>query len=91
MTAVALRLSFAAGHPVVLRRPATPAAGAAAGLGVVLVTEPGRVLSARDVQAAADAPVLAEIPLDPQVARLVDAGLLTGRLPPRSTPSAPRR
>ena len=36
--------------------------------GVVLVTEPGRVLSARDVQAAADAPVLAEIPLDPQVA-----------------------
>jgi cellulose biosynthesis protein BcsQ len=49
--------------------------------GVVLVTEPGRVLSARDVEAAAGAPVLAEIPLDPQVARLVDAGLLTGRLP----------
>jgi hypothetical protein len=49
--------------------------------GVVLVTEPGRVLSARDVEVAADAPVLAEIPLDPQVARLVDAGLLTGRLP----------
>ena len=49
--------------------------------GVVLVTEPGRVLSARDVEDAADAPVLAVIPLDPQVARLVDAGLLTGRLP----------
>jgi hypothetical protein len=47
----------------------------------VLVTEPGRVLSARDVEDAADAPVLAVIPLDPQVARLVDAGLLTGRLP----------
>jgi Flp pilus assembly CpaE family ATPase len=49
--------------------------------GVVLVTEPGRVLSRHDVEAAADAPVLAEIPLDPQVARRVDAGLLTGRLP----------
>jgi hypothetical protein len=49
--------------------------------GVVLVSEPGRVLSRHDVEAAADAPVLAEIPLDPQVARRVDAGLLTGRLP----------
>jgi len=49
--------------------------------GVVLVTEPGRVLSRDDVAAAADAPVVAEIPLDPQVARLVDSGLLTGRLP----------
>ena len=34
---------------------------------------PGAV-QARDVEAAADAPVVAEIPLDPQVARLVDAG-----------------
>lgn len=49
--------------------------------GVVLVTEPGRVLSRDDIAAAAKAPVVAEIPLDPQVARLVDSGLLRGRLP----------
>ena len=49
--------------------------------GVVLVTEPGRVLSRDDVAAAAEAPVVAEVPLDPQVARLVDSGLLAGRLP----------
>ena len=49
--------------------------------GVVLVTEPGRVLSSDDVAAAAEAPVVAEVPLDPQVARLVDSGLLAGRLP----------
>ncbi len=49
--------------------------------GVVLVTEPGRVLSRGDVAAAAEAPVVAEVPLDPQVARLVDSGLLAGRLP----------
>jgi Flp pilus assembly CpaE family ATPase len=49
--------------------------------GVVLVTEPGRVLSSHDVAAAAEAPVVAEVPLDPQVARLVDSGLLAGRLP----------
>jgi Flp pilus assembly CpaE family ATPase len=49
--------------------------------GVVLVTEPGRVLSRADVEAAADAPVVAQVALDPQVARLVDSGLLAGRLP----------
>ena len=49
--------------------------------GVVLVTEPGRVLSSADVAEAAEAPVVAEVPLDPQVARLVDSGLLAGRLP----------
>jgi hypothetical protein len=30
---------------------------------------------------AARVPVVAEVPLDPQVARLVDAGLLSGRVP----------
>jgi hypothetical protein len=49
--------------------------------GVVLVDEPGRVLSAADVRAAVGVPVVARVLLDPLVARLVDAGLLSGRLP----------
>lgn len=49
--------------------------------GVVVVDEPGRVLSGDDVAAAIDAPVVATVPIDPGVARQVDAGLLAGRLP----------
>jgi Mrp family chromosome partitioning ATPase len=48
---------------------------------VVLVREPGRVLSRHDVESVVGAPVLAEIEADPAVARAVDAGLLRGRLP----------
>lgn len=49
--------------------------------GVVLVTEPGRALGGADVARSIGAPVVAEIPYDPALARLVDAGLLTARLP----------
>ena len=49
--------------------------------GVVLVREPSRVLSADDVAEAVRAPVLAEIDVDPAVARTVDAGLLVARTP----------
>ena len=49
--------------------------------GIVLVSEPGRALSARDVERALGAPVVAEVPYDPAVARAVDAGLLAARLP----------
>lgn len=49
--------------------------------GVVLVSEPGRALRTRDVEAAIGAPVLATVAVDPAVARAVDAGLLTARLP----------
>jgi hypothetical protein len=49
--------------------------------GVIVVDEPGRVLSGDDVKAAAKAPIVATVPLDPKVARLVDSGLLRGRLP----------
>jgi Mrp family chromosome partitioning ATPase len=49
--------------------------------GVVVVAEPGRALSPDDIGDAAGAPVVATVPLDPQVARRVDAGLLNGRLP----------
>jgi len=49
--------------------------------GVVLVTESGRALNAADVEAVLTAPVVAEIAIDPAVARTIDAGLLAARLP----------
>lgn len=49
--------------------------------GLVVVAEPGRVLSSADVAEALRVPLAAEVPLDPQIARLVDAGLLSGRVP----------
>ena len=49
--------------------------------GVVMVNEPGRVLSGDDVHGIVKAPIVAQVEIDPAVARLVDAGLLTGRLP----------
>jgi hypothetical protein len=49
--------------------------------GVILVEEPGRVLTSADIEAATEAPIVATVPLDPKVARVVDSGLLRGRLP----------
>lgn len=49
--------------------------------GVVLIREPGRVLTTADVEQAVGAPVVATLELDPAVARTVDAGLLATRLP----------
>jgi MinD-like ATPase involved in chromosome partitioning or flagellar assembly len=50
--------------------------------GVVVVREPGRVLGRDDVEQVVGAPVVAEVEVDPSVARAVDAGLLaTPRLP----------
>lgn len=51
--------------------------------GVVLVTEAGRALGVRDVEGVLGAPVVAVVPVDPAVARVVDAGLLLSR-PPRA-------
>ena len=48
--------------------------------GVVVVTEPGRSLTPHDVESVVGAPVVAQVSLDPQVARVVDAGLLPARL-----------
>lgn len=48
---------------------------------VVLINEPGRALGKADVESVVGAPVLAEISLDPAIARAVDAGLLAGRVP----------
>lgn len=49
--------------------------------GVVLVSELGRALRSADVEAAIGAPVVADIAVDPSIARAVDAGLLAARLP----------
>jgi Mrp family chromosome partitioning ATPase len=49
--------------------------------GVVLVAEPWRSLQAKDVENVIGVPVVAEVPIDPAVARAVDAGLLAARLP----------
>jgi hypothetical protein len=49
--------------------------------GVILVTEPGRALGRSDVEQVVGAPVRAEIAVDPAIARAVDAGVLSARLP----------
>lgn len=61
-----------------LRRAARHSAAAS---GAVLIGEPGRALTADDVERALGVPVEAELPWDPAVARSVDAGLLASRLP----------
>ena len=48
---------------------------------VILLTEPGRSLTRSDVEGCIGAPVVAEVAVDPLVARAVDAGLLATRLP----------
>lgn len=57
------------------------AADASTPTGVVLVGEPGRALTAADVSSVVDAPVLVRLPVDPAIARVVDAGLLASRVP----------
>lgn len=49
--------------------------------GVVIVDEPQRALSSKDVAEVLDLPVVARIPWRATTARLVDAGALTRRLP----------
>jgi hypothetical protein len=49
--------------------------------GIVLVTEPGRALSQRDIEHSLGVPVEATVSFDPAVARAVDAGMLATRLP----------
>jgi Mrp family chromosome partitioning ATPase len=49
--------------------------------GIVLVREPGRALDRVDVERILHAPVVAQLDVDPAVARLVDAGLLASKAP----------
>jgi len=58
--------------------------------GVVVVREPGRALTARDVERTVKAPVVAHVEHDPGVSRAVDAGLLAARRMPRSIEAALR-
>lgn len=75
-------------HYVVMRGPcylalrALTLAGPSSVDGLVLITEPGRALGARDVEGVIGRPIVTEVPVDAAVARGVDAGcLLDGRLP----------
>ena len=79
-------LVAAADHTLLVTRPCYLALrlAAASGVqpsGIVLVGEPGRALTARDIERSVGAPVVAELHYDPAVARAVDAGLLAARLP----------
>ena len=49
--------------------------------GVVLIEEDGRAISRRDVEAALGVPVRVVIAHDKRIARAVDAGLLSARVP----------
>lgn len=51
--------------------------------GVVLVREQGRHLGRSDVEAVAQAPIVAEIAYDSAISRSIDAGLARSRLPRR--------
>ena len=51
-------------------------------------SEPGRALRTRDVEHALGVGVVAEVDVDPAVARAVDAGLLQARLPRPLAPAA---
>ena len=47
--------------------------------GLIVLAETGRALSSDDVGHALNIPVIATIPVDPAIARSVDAGLLVHR------------
>ncbi len=79
-------LAAAATHSLLVTRPCylSLRRAVATGLhptGIVLIDEPGRALTARDVERSLGAPVVAELQYDPAVSRAVDAGLLASRLP----------
>lgn len=79
-------LAAAAPHSLLVTRPCYLGLRRALALpvrpsGVVLVAEPGRALGADDVEHVLEVPVVLEVPLDPAVARAVDAGLLAARVP----------
>lgn len=49
--------------------------------GIVLVREPGRALVASDVEHVVGAPVIAQVDVDPAIARMIDSGTLAHRAP----------
>ena len=76
----------ASDRSLLITRPCYLALRRAIDLGVrpsaaIVVAEPGRALRAGDVSRAVDVGVVAEVPVDPAVARAIDAGLALTRLP----------
>ncbi len=49
--------------------------------GIVVVREEGRSLSNADIESATGSRVLTEVPVDPAIARSIDAGMVNTRLP----------
>lgn len=49
--------------------------------GIVVLAEAGRPLTSADVSDVVGAPVIAQVPVEAAVARIIDAGLLLARLP----------
>jgi hypothetical protein len=62
-------------------RRAVGSGALAATAGAVLVEEPGRSLSRREIADVLGVPVVARVPFREQVFRAVDAGVLAARLP----------
>ena len=87
-TGTRLAVAAQAGVSLLVLRPCYLALRRAAAFplrpsGVVLVDEPGRDLTAADIEAVLDVPVRAVVAIDPAVARAVDSGSLGARLPRR--------
>ncbi|HUQ64257.1 MAG TPA: hypothetical protein VM121_10930 [Acidimicrobiales bacterium] len=81
-----LALAAAAGTSLLVIRPCYLAIRRALAApirpsGVVLVAEHDRSLGWRDIEAVLHAPVYAIVPVEPAVARAIDAGLLARRMP----------
>jgi hypothetical protein len=81
-----LALAAAAGQSLLVLRPCYLALRRAVASplrpsGVVLIEEDGRAISKRDVEAALGVPVRAVVAHDKRIARAVDAGLLSSRVP----------
>lgn len=49
--------------------------------GVILLDEPGRALTMKDIEDILGIPIVAVVPVDPSIARAVDAGILVRRIP----------
>lgn len=86
VSAVAHRFAAEADRSVLVVRPCVLAVRRAVAApvrpsGLLVVRDPGRALTGADLEAAIGAPVLAELAVDPAVARAVDAGLLHSRRP----------
>jgi len=84
--AVGMAVAAAAGLSLLVLRPCYLAVRRALAApirpsGVILVNEPRRSLGRRDIEEVLGVPVRAEVGYDPAVARAVDAGLLSRRVP----------